>query len=256
MTPEEWVEDRVDELVGQLAGVAPAEIEPWLAMVLLDVVGGIHALSECGLLADGVAERALERLGPHYEESSEIASVSVQSSLHGFASTSGTALLISDDDEPPPPPPPHELRRVVAVGETIGLVEDEPLLVTAVELWADVVVVHALRGVGDLHRRRRLDSHRRMREFFEAQERGEIPADAMADFGPPWPDRPLEAETFHLTDDVGTGYHFSSGSTVDEHELFRMQCVFMPGVPEGATELVLEAGEPERVTARVVLPLT
>ena len=237
MSPDDWVSDRVAELTEQLAGVRPDAVEPWLAVVILDVVGGIHALVDCGLVSADLAARALDRLAPHYQESTEVLGVSVQRSPDEEAV--GHIYLVEDPDQPvpgrPPDPPPPTLRRVLAVGEVAGLWRGEPVTILSVELWSDAALVNVVVQVADPEASERLLG---------------LPHPA---FGPDG----LVRCDWRASDDLGTSYRVAPSGGTGTASWWRTSYAITPSPVDAAGQLVFEAVDDDgRVTARAQIPLS
>jgi hypothetical protein len=203
--------------------------------------GQLCALHDCEVLDDRVFADALARL---------------DGAIDAARGSAALSMISSDDAHPVPevvlPEPIALLRRVVAVGAGLAVVDGMPVIVTSVELWDNRVYVFVA-GLSTAETERR---HQQHDDDFNAWLRERRAGrSGPGTLGPPEP-WGIDAGHFRLHDDVGTEYRFISGSSGGSRRSdWRLEAAYTPGVPDAATRLRLEFGDGRSQVVRLDIPL-
>ena len=203
--------------------------------------GQLCALHDCEVLDDQVFADALERL---------------DRAVDAARGSTSYSMATSDDARPVPdvvmPEPVAVLRRVIAVGAGLAVVDGMPLIVTTIELWDNRVYLFVA-GLSTAETERRYQQHEDdINAWLRERRAGRSGPGTL---GPPEPWR-IDVGQFRLRDDAGTEYRFVSGSSGGgPRSDWRLEAAYTPGVPDAASGLTIEFGDERGPVARLNVPL-
>ena len=242
MDVDTWLE----KTLGQLAQLpdegssTTAPPDPLHALVLLRASGGVDALADIGALRGPQLAAARELLASKGVTKGERNQHLASSFVTGAVSAAGSRPQRTEVL------PPQRLREVLAVGRVMGLVDDEPLTMTAVEVWDRSVRAGVLLTVGEQGRR---DRDRAIEEWVE--ERATEP-DGPPAGGPLFPGHPGSSLTWVLeTDGVRTTGRLVSGSGTGSE--WRQDVAWSLALPDPRPGFTIEVLAGDRVVGRQAL---
>ena len=246
LTAGQWLEREFFPVLSSTPGLTdeqPEEMKVLQAVIGLRLMGALDALSAVGALTAEQQSRcqaALEAKGLK-EERRVITSVGTL--------VAGTATIDSGEDATPV----DRLQRVVAVNRVVGLIEDEPCVLTALEIWQHSVHAHLLIDVGP---QAAAEQHRHaaeLTEWIRARDAGETTDADRPSLGLPhgFPGRSVT----WVVEAAGRRARGRLMSGHGDSQFRRLEIAWDLTLPDDCTELVLIAEDGDQVTGRVAVDL-
>lgn len=246
LTGDQWLAREFFPVVSSMSvspDDQPEQMKVLHAIIGLRLMGALDALSSVGALTteqESRCQAALEAKGLK-EEKRVITS---------FATlVTGTATIGSTQDAETG----DRLQKVIAVHRVLGLIDDEPCVLTALEVWQRTVHAHLLLEVGTQAEAEQHQHARELTEWIRAREAGEA-TDA---------DRPSLGLTHGfpgqsvswVLEAAGQRTHGRLTSGHGGGPYRRLEIEWDVTLPEDCSEVVVIAEDSDQVTGRLAVDL-
>lgn len=256
MTGEDWISRHFQPLVDALPNDAPdvgtvtsqltgtpEKQELLRGIIALRLHGAVEALETVGVLTTSQVERCKAALSTKgLAEERRVVHMTSSHFATGTVSSQGGG-------EADVPAAPDELTQVVAVNRILGLLDDEPCRITAVEIWQQSVHAHLLAQVGDAT----VDAEREQAKVMQQWIRDRNEGRAEAGSRPPLPQSALFAgHDLTWTLDVnGRSHrgHLVAGRS--DRRLRRLEIAWPVQLPEGSHRLDITVTQHDTVCGRL-----